>query len=60
MSSLYSMGGQLRMSLSLAYSADSLQPSRIVQYSTELEVKDYLRWRQVDSEPLAAMWSFSR
>lgn len=23
---------------------------RIVQYSTELEVKDYFRWRQVDSE----------
>lgn len=23
---------------------------RIVQYTTEQEVRDYLRWRQVDSE----------
>lgn len=55
MSSLYSMDGKSRRCLCLCALADSLRPSRIVQYSTELEVKDYLRWRQVDSEPRAAL-----
>lgn len=44
------MDGKSNLRTIDAIDSELKRSNRIVQYTTEQEVRDYLRWRQVDSE----------